>query len=113
MSQSMEISWINNAKVICLMLVYMYHSSVYSGFETDTLYSFYSPFFTCAFFFISGYLIFWKQLNPQLLSVRSLQWLVGGGQKDDSKHNMQGRNSYYIILHGKLSPQSIIKRRRH
>lgn len=81
MSQSMEISWINNAKVICLMLVYMYHSSVYSGFETDTLYSFYSPFFTCAFFFISGYLIFWKQLNPQLLSVRSLQWLVGGGKK--------------------------------
>lgn len=58
-----ELSWVNNAKAICMMVVYFYHTSVYSGYPSIG-FNFYSPFFVTSFFFISGYLFFSKHLMP-------------------------------------------------
>ena len=74
-----DISWINASKAICIVLVYMYHSSVYLGYQEELLYSIYVPFFTNAFFFISGYLIFKKQLHFEAISMKRKEWMAWGG----------------------------------
>lgn len=76
-----EISWINWVKVISIALVYLYHTSVYSGYNDVFLFNFYSPFFTNAFFFISGYLLFRKQLSAPYVHQNKRYWLSGGGGK--------------------------------
>lgn len=61
-----EISWINTAKAICIILVYAYHSSVYFGYDTFS-FKYYSPFFVTSFFFISGYLVFSKLIENKTI----------------------------------------------
>lgn len=51
-----------------MMIVYFYHCECYLGFNKSEIYHFYSPFFINAFFFITGYLIFRKELSKGILS---------------------------------------------
>lgn len=57
-----ELSWINIAKAICMMSVYLLHSEAYYGINHISYGHFLQPFYVKAFFFISGYLFFLKQL---------------------------------------------------
>ena len=75
------LSWINWTKVICLFLVYFYHSETRSHFHVGIVDIFFRPFFVNAFFIISGYLIFKKQLNPQIRVLRFKNWYKQYGNK--------------------------------
>ena len=58
-----EISWINYARIICMFLVYFFHTESRAQFDflNRSFDVFYKPFFINAFFIISGYLLFRKQ----------------------------------------------------
>lgn len=51
------------------MIVYFYHCECYLGFNKSEIYHFYAPFFTNTFFFITGYLLFRKELAKGILSM--------------------------------------------
>lgn len=57
-----RISWIDTAKAICMILIYMYHAEVKYGTESELLFNLRSPFFVNTFFFLSGYLL--CKFNP-------------------------------------------------
>lgn len=77
-----EISWINWAKIICLVIVYLDHSLIYLQVYDNftTLESFYHPFFVNIFFFMSGYLLFRKQLSPEIIRIRRPEFITGEGK---------------------------------
>lgn len=55
-------TWIDNVKAICMIGVYLLHSEVYYGFGDIQYGLVFTPFYVNAFFFVSGYLFFSKQL---------------------------------------------------
>ena len=60
---SKDIIWINLLKALCMIFVYLDHSEVYYGFNPISYGPLFKPFYVNAFFFISGYLFFRKQLQ--------------------------------------------------
>lgn len=58
-----SILWINYLKAISIIAVYFVHSQLYYGYMLDSWNIFIYPFYVNAFFFISGYLLFRKQLS--------------------------------------------------
>jgi len=58
-----DILWINYTKAISMILVYLVHSQLYYGYMMDNLNIFIHPFYVNSFFFVSGYLLFRKQLS--------------------------------------------------
>lgn len=77
-----EIPWINWAKVICLIIVYLDHSLFYLQVYDDftAVESFYHPFFVNIFFFMSGYLLFRKQLSSETIKISRAQFIAGEGR---------------------------------
>lgn len=78
-----EYSWINWTKVMCMLCVYFFHSMEYTGMYDFGFSFLYSFFYTDAFFFLSGYLLFSRQLKSPL-SEQSLGEYVshsGGGHR--------------------------------
>ena len=68
---SKNINWINAVKALCIIFVFLEHSKNYYGGDISVLNPFYLPFYVNAFFFVSGYLLFWKQLSaPKILETR-------------------------------------------
>ena len=51
MGQTKRIEWVDIVKYVCIMMVMLSHLET----RTDIWYTFYSPFFLTAFFFVSGY----------------------------------------------------------
>jgi peptidoglycan/LPS O-acetylase OafA/YrhL len=74
-----EINWINWAKIYGMLLVYLYHTSYYLHLP-DSGYNFYGPFFVNVFLFISGYLIFRKQLSTPVIDIPKKTWTQGEGR---------------------------------
>ena len=74
-SNKENLAWINWAKVICLFIVYLYHSESRSGFYISHLDDLVEPFFVNIFFVISGYLIFRKQLSPVVCGKVIKDWI--------------------------------------
>lgn len=73
MMNNKNIVWINNMKSICLIGVFFVHCQLYYGFMFDKINFFIYPFYVNGFFFISGYLLFWKQLSaPKIEEPRKL-----------------------------------------
>ena len=68
------LSWINWTKVLCLFLIYLFHSETRSHFHVGMLDLFIRPFFVNVFFVLSGYLIVKKQLKPQVKVLSSKIW---------------------------------------
>lgn len=63
-SSPKSIYWINAVKALCIIFVFLRHSeSYYDWYLGTTVDSLFSTFYVNGFFFISGYLLFWKQLS--------------------------------------------------
>lgn len=62
MKRNLRIYWIDIVKAVCMLSVYLCHSEVYSGGKVLIGYLVH-PFYVNAFFFVSGYLFFKKNLN--------------------------------------------------
>lgn len=74
--------WVDAIKFICLLLVFINHSEIYSSFRFEWGGYFYRPIFVNAFFIISGYLLFRKQWNMSMLALDRREWFAiqGGGR---------------------------------
>ena len=77
--QKSEINWINALKAICIIFIYVHHCEFYCEHDLGVVRSFYKPFFTNAFFFVSGYLLFSKQLSNDIIRLNSRDWMVNWG----------------------------------
>jgi len=73
-----DIYWINALKAICMIFIYYGHSELYYGVYVEQVDWFRLTFNTNAFFFVSGYLLFWKQLTPPRIDASSNQFIKGG-----------------------------------
>lgn len=62
-----ELNWINAAKAICMLLVYVVHCESYYGLWLGRVNVFVHPVYVNAFFFVSGYLLFRKQLSQPVV----------------------------------------------
>lgn len=58
-----EIPWINTLKAICIILVLFRHCEAYLRLNYSSFNSFVEPIYVNAFFFISGFLLYKKQLT--------------------------------------------------
>lgn len=78
-----NIVWINTVRAICIILVYFCHSMIRYGLELSIVSKLYAPFFVNAFFFVSGYLLFRKQLSLPEIGESKLLYMsrIGGGYK--------------------------------
>ena len=63
---SKDIHWIDSVKCICMLSVYLIHSQFYYGYGNIKYGNVLVPFFINGFFFVSGYLFFYKQLSPSI-----------------------------------------------
>ena len=75
-----DIDWIDHAKFLCMLFVYLDHSEIFGGCKIGTIRNLYLPVFVNSFFFISGYLLFRKQLSNDMISLKRAEWLPGGGK---------------------------------
>ena len=78
---SQRIIWVDNIKAFCMLLVYVYHCSIFTNYDASSWMYFIYPFFTNSFFFVSGYLIFKKQFKPEQISLSLRKYLDWGGVK--------------------------------
>lgn len=62
-----NIPWINYVKAICVLFVFWIHCGSYYGYEIPSIAVFVHPFYVNGFFFISGYLLFRKQLSAPIV----------------------------------------------
>ena len=74
------LSWVNWAKVICLFIVYLYHAESRSGYFIGRLDELVEPFFVNIFFVVSGYLIFKKQMTPNVYGMSRKEWIRHDGR---------------------------------
>lgn len=72
-----NILWINLLKAICIIGVFWVHSANYFGVSTP-LGSYIHPYYVNGFFFISGYLLFRKQLSEPLIGQKVAEYRRGG-----------------------------------
>lgn len=82
MSGKKNIIWINSLKAICILAVFFVHCQSYYGAWVGDANQFVHTFYVNAFFFVSGYLLFWKQLSePKILEDKKRYVSrVGGGK---------------------------------
>lgn len=81
MTSNKSILWINYLKAISIIGVFFVHCNLYYGYDMHIINSFLHPFYVNAFFFVSGYLLFRKQLSEPLISQRASEYLLFGGGK--------------------------------
>lgn len=78
-----SITWINTFKALCILAVFFVHSQLYYGYTLSSVNDFVHPWYVNAFFFVSGYLLFWKQLTSPRI-VEDIAFYIsgnGGGYK--------------------------------
>ena len=78
-SRKKDINWINAVKAICMISVYFVHSQLYYGLWMGKLNNLIHPFYVNAFFFISGYLLFGKQLSSSIVNLNLNAYIDRGG----------------------------------
>ena len=74
-----NIKWINAIKALCIIFVFLRHCESCYGMTSGVYGNFYLPFYVNAFFFVSGYLLFWKQLSEPKILEKTSEFAVGGG----------------------------------
>lgn len=77
-TNSKNIVWINNLKAICIILVYFRHCEAYLGVSWESFNSFVEPIYVNAFFFVSGYLFFRKQLSDNEINIGLRNYIKSG-----------------------------------
>lgn len=75
-----NIPWINYVKGICILFVYLLHCGTFYGYSVPIIGKYYAPFFVNAFFFVSGYLIFRKQLSEKIISKNTAEYIKTDGK---------------------------------
>ena len=62
--------WVDAVKAVCMIIVYLLHSQIYSGWSGRDYIYFALPFYVNAFFFASGYLFYgkWLFIDSSLLT---------------------------------------------
>ena len=79
--ETKEIKWINYVRAICMFIIYASHCVSYYGFSIPYVFSVTDPIYVNAFFFVSGYLFFRKQLSePVILEDRKTYIHNAGGK---------------------------------
>lgn len=81
MQEKKELNWVNVAKAISIITVLFVHTENYYGLEFGEINQFLCGFYVNAFFLISGYLLFRKQLNKPAIEAGSVQYIIGDGKK--------------------------------
>ena len=79
-NSSKNINWINAVKAICIISVFFIHCQLYYGCWMQKVNDYIHPFYVNAFFFVSGYLLFRKQLQPPLITQDQKEYLAEGGR---------------------------------
>lgn len=74
------ILWINYLKAISIIGVYIVHCQLAYGYWNSSLNNFIHPFYVNAFFFVSGYLLFRKQLSESQIKQERKVWFAGDGK---------------------------------
>lgn len=73
MEAKKNIYWINAVKAFAIIAVFLSHVQAIYGYHIGIVHRFISPWYVNAFFFVSGYLLFRKQLStPLVLQPKSL-----------------------------------------
>lgn len=93
-----SINWINYVKAFSIIAVFFVHTQNYYGFVMKEINSFVTPWFVNAFFFISGYLLFWKQLSEPKISENRKAYLSKDGE---------GRKLFFNIVFRIIIPSII------
>ena len=91
MNKEKNILWINYMKAICIIAVYFVHSTNYYGLYWGNFNRYIETFYVNGFFFISGYLLFRKQLSEPIINWNSKQYLANDGK-------FLLRNIFYRII---------------
>lgn len=88
-----KITWINTMKALCLIGVFFVHCQLYYGLLLNDINQFIYPFYVNGFFFISGYLLFCKQLSSPKIEENMKIYISknGGG-------NLMLSNIFYRII---------------
>lgn len=77
-----NITWINTVRALCVIAVFFIHAQIANDCWWGSINNFILPFYVNCFFFVSGYLLFWKQLSlPQIGESRMMFVRSGGGKK--------------------------------
>lgn len=74
-----DINWVNALKALCIIFVFLRHCGNYYGAGLGWFDRIYLPFYVNAFFFVSGYLLFWKQLSAPKINEMRKEYVTGGG----------------------------------
>lgn len=80
MQQKKELNWVNAAKALCMIAVLFVHTENYYGMKLGEVNLFICGFYVNAFFMISGYLLFKKQLTAPAIGADCAQCATGGGK---------------------------------
>lgn len=62
-SNTSRYQWVDSVKAVCIILVFYSHCSIFYGMSIPLMRNVIEPFYVNAFFFVSGYLLLWKQLS--------------------------------------------------
>ncbi len=81
MNNQKNIAWINTLKAICIIAVFFVHCQSYYGASISEANQFVHTFYVNAFFFVSGYLLFWKQLSAPRINEDMHSYMLTGGGK--------------------------------
>ena len=73
-----NIHWINMLKALCIIFVFLSHCESYYGLRLGWFDAIYLPFYVNSFFFVSGYLLFWKQLSEPKICEKRHEFIQGG-----------------------------------
>ena len=80
MNNQKSINWINVIKALSIIAVYFVHCELHYDYVIPAT-RFVYPWYVNAFFFVSGYLLFWKQLSqPRIDEDRRTYIVMGGGK---------------------------------
>ena len=80
-SDNKSINWINAIKAFSIIAVFFAHAQRYYGCSFKMMNAYINPWYVNSFFFVSGYLLFWKQLSePKILEDRKSYVKMGSGK---------------------------------
>lgn len=105
-----EITWIDWVKFLCIFFVYWCHVRMFSDAGCP-VYMPYGPFFVNAFFFVSGYLIFRKQLSKPIISSDKRVFLSDSIKKNGMLTNILFKIAIPSILFSMIDfvPKTLIR----
>ena len=105
-----DINWIDWVKFVCIFFVYWCHIGMFCSYGSPVYFP-YTPFFVNAFFFVSGLLIFRKQLNEPFVCQDTKSFAKGCFQKNGMLSNAIFKIAIPSILFSMIDflPKTVIR----